>query len=152
MRLGDVLDYRLDESKLCHECQMHACSKYCMRCKKGSKKGRYCRAGAGKEATPNMCDTPGFQRRKEPAIMRDERNFLKLEMPRNHVRFHQTPLHVIRGWRGNCDLKVLIYCNPSGIPHPDEISEVTDYVCAYCCKGNETIAIERETLRDFILG
>jgi hypothetical protein len=29
---------------------------------------------------------------------------------------------------------------------------VTDYVCAYCCKGNETIAIERETLRDFILG
>lgn len=82
MRLGDVLDYRLDESKLCHECQMHACSKYCMRCKKGSKKGRYCRAGAGNEATPNLCDTPGFQRREEPAIVRDERNFLKLEMPK----------------------------------------------------------------------
>ena len=49
------------------------------------------------------------------------------------------------------DLKVLIYSSPDGVPHPEEISEVTDYVCAYCCKGNETTAVERETLRDFIL-
>lgn len=152
MRLGDVEDYRKDEYDLCRECQLHLCSKYCMRTKKGSKKSpRYCRAGAGNETTPNMCDTPGFQLRNEPAIVRDDRNFLKLEMPRNDLRIHQTPLFVIRGWRGNCDLKVLIYSSPDGVPHPEEISEVTDYVCAYCCKGNETTAVERETLRDFIL-
>jgi len=151
-RLGDAADYRSDEFLLCDACQMHVCSKYCMRTKKGSKGGkRYCRAGAGEETTPNKCDTPGFQRRSEPAIVRDDRNFLKLEMPRSHIRLHQTPLAVIRGWRCNCDLKVLMYCNPSGIPNPEEISEVTDYVCAYCCKGNETMSVERETLRDFVL-
>jgi len=135
---------------LCKECQIHVCSEYCMR-SRGGKAKRRCRAGAGEECTHNGCDTPGFLFRNSPGIVRDERNFLKLEMPRNHLRLHQTPLHVIRGWRGNCDLKVLIYSSPSGVPDPEEISEVTDYVCAYCCKGNETIAVERETLRDFIL-
>lgn len=130
---------------------MHLCSAYCMRNRKGRKAKRYCRAGAGEELTPNECDTPGFQPRDRPSIVRDERNFLKLEMPRNNLRMHQTPLHVLRGWRGNCDLKVLLYASPDGNPDPEEISRVTDYIVGYCCKGNETLAIERETLRDFIL-
>lgn len=107
-RLGSVKDYREDECDLCHEVQMHNCNSFCMRKKKGSAKPRYCRAGAGDETTPNKCDTPGFPLRSEPAITQDDRNFLRLEMPRNHLRFHQTPLFVIRGWRGNCDIKLLL--------------------------------------------
>ena len=124
-----------------------------MRKRKGKRcrKPRYCRAGAGEEKTPDQCDTPGFSPRSIPAIVRDERNFLKLEMPRNNVRLHQTSLSLLRGWRGNCDIKILIYSSPDGQPDPEDIAAVTDYVVAYCCKGNETLAVEKETLRDFIL-
>jgi hypothetical protein len=123
-----------------------------MRTKKGRKTGkRYCRAGAGDEFNDGMCDTPGFKLRQEAKITRDERNFLKLEMKRNHLRLIQTPLHVLRAWRGNCDVKVLLYSSSSGEPNPEEIVNVTDYVVAYACKGNERIAVEREILKDFIL-
>ena len=148
-RLGDVADYREDENQLCFECQHHKCGGYCMRNHrrkknkeqrdktgstnpdKASAKRRYCRAGAGYEATPNACDTPGFQLRSDHAITRDDRDFLKLEMKRNNLRMIQTPLHVLRGWRGNCDIKVLLYDCHEGQPTPEDIAEVTDYVVAY---------------------
>ena len=152
IRLADVKDYRNDESKLEEECMMHACSSYCMRNPKGKKNSRrICRAGAGEEENKNKCDTPGFKSRDEPTIDFDHRGFHKLEMKRNNMRMVQTPLHVLRGWRGNCDFKILLYASFDGKPDAEEISRVTDYVVAYQCKGNETSKVERELLRDFIL-
>lgn len=153
LRLGDVDDYMTDSQTLCQQCQVHKCSSYCMRRRKGrnSKKPRYCRAGAGEEKNEGRCDTEGFTLRASPSIVHDERNFLKLEMPRNNIRLHQTSLNLLRGWRGNCDMKILLYCSPNGVPDPEDIAAVTDYVVAYCCKGNETLAVEKETLKDFIL-
>ena len=148
--MGSVKDYREDECNLCHEVQMHNCNSFCMRCKKGSAKPRYCRVGAGDEATPNKCDTPGFPLRSEPAITQDDRNFLRLEMPRNNLRFHQTPLFVLRGWRGNCDVKILLYRSRVNDPDLQEIAVVSDYLVAYTTKGNETLQVERETLKEFI--
>lgn len=58
----------------------------------------------------------------------------------------QTPLNVLRGWRGNCDIKVLLYDCHDSEPTPEDIAEVTDYVVAYACKGNETLATERDTI------
>ena len=136
-RLGDVSDYREDEKQLCFECQHHKCGSYCMRnhrrnknetqrdasapttnsSDKPSAKCRYCRAGAGYEATKNKCDTPGFKLRSDHAITRDDRDFLKLEMKRNSLRMIQTPLHALRGWRGNCDINILLYDCHEGEPH-----------------------------------
>lgn len=122
-----------------------------MRHPKGHKnKSRYCRAGAGEESNKNMCDTPGFQPRNQPAIVFDKRGFYKLEMERNHLRMVQTPLFILRGWRGNCDFRILLYSSPNGKPDAEEISTVTDYVIGYQCKGSETIKTERVLLRDFI--
>ena len=100
----------------------------------------------GCEKTPNACDTPGFQLRSDHAITRDDRDFLKLEMKRNNLRMIQTPLNVLRGWRGNCDIKVLLCDCHDSEPTPEDIAEVTDYVVAYACKGNETLATERDTI------
>lgn len=151
-RLGSVTSYSDDSRLLCEHCQVHTCGSYCMRKKKGKKNSkRHCRAGAGDEATPQKCDTPGFPLREDPAVTRDHRNFLKLEMPRSHLRLHQTPLHVLRGWRGNCDVKVLLYASDSDNPDLEEIAQVSDYVVAYACKGSETIKVEREILKDFVL-
>lgn len=122
-----------------------------MRTKHKKKDARYCRAGAGDEETPNKCDTPGFPLREEPAITRDNRNFLRLEMPRNNIRLNQTPYHVLRGWRANCDIKILLYSSRVNDPDLVEIAMVSDYVVAYACKGSETLKIEREILKDFIL-
>ena len=167
-RLGDVSDYHDDEVQLCYECQHHKCGSYCMRNHRRnhkdkspitgesgaganqSEKRRYCRAGAGYEDTPNACDTPGFQQRSRHAITRDNRDFLKLEMKRNNLRMIQTPINVLKGWRGNCDIKVLLYDCHDGEPTPEDIAEVTDYIVACACKGNETSAVERETLKNII--
>ena len=127
------------------------CSSYCMRNIKGKKNSRrICRAGCGEEKTKNKCDTPGFVIREEPIIDYDHRGFFKLEMRRNHLRLVQTPLHILRGWRGNCDFKILLYSSNDGQPDAEEISKVTDYVVAYQCKGNETTKVEREMMGDFI--
>ena len=151
MRLAEVQDCRDDEKRLCEECMMHTCSSYCMRNVKGKKNSRrICRAGCGEEKTKNKCDTPGFVVREEPIIDYDHRGFFKLEMRRNHLRLVQTPLHILRGWRGNCDFKILLYSSNDGQPDAEEISKVTDYVVAYQCKGNETTKVERVMMGDFI--
>ena len=130
---------------------MHSCGSHCMRNAKRKKAPRYCRAGAGEEATPNKCDTPGFILRDDPAITRDHRNFLRLDMSRNDIRFNQTPLFVLRGWRANCDIKILIYSSPINDPNLEEIVRVSDYIVAYACKGSETLKVEHEILKEFIL-
>ena len=111
---------------------------------------RYCRAGAGSEVTPNKCDTPGFVIRDSPAVVVDDRNYMKLEMPRKHVRMIQTPLKVLWGWHGNCDVKVLLYRSNSGDPDPSEIARVTDYIVSYACKGNEKLQVEKDIMKDMI--
>ena len=63
----------------------------------------------------------------------------------------QTAITVLRGWRGNCDIKILLYDCVDGKPSPEDITEVTDYVVGYTCKGSETLAVERETLTDIIM-
>lgn len=122
-----------------------------MRKAKRKKAPRYCRAGAGEEATPEKCDTPGFPLRAEPAIAEDQRGFLRLDMPRNSARLHQVPLYVLRGWRANCDIKILLYSTRVDDPDLEEIAQVSDYIVAYACKGSETLKVEREILKEFIL-
>jgi hypothetical protein len=73
-------------------------------------------------------------------------------MPRNHARLNQTSLSLIKGWRGNCDVQVLIYDSDPDNVDLREISKVTDYVVAYSCKGNATHREERETMKRLILG
>jgi len=58
---------------------------------------------------------------------------------------------MLQGWRGNCDLQVLLYnCDPKN-PDPSEIARVTDYVASYSTKGNATLKEEREHTRNFIM-
>ena len=72
-------------------------------------------------------------------------------MSRDNIRLNQTPLYVLRGWRGNCDIRILIYSSPVNDPNLEEIARVSDYIVAYACKGSETLKVEREILKEFIL-
>src|SRR5688572_10736577 len=119
---------------------------------KESRKRKVCRCGAGVEDTPNMCDTPGFPIREKPMLVRNLRGFDRLELPRNDRRIVASSRWLLQGWRANCDIQLLLYeCNPLK-PNPEEIARVTDYIVAYCCKGNETILEEKNQMKALILG
>lgn len=115
-------------------------------------RNRVCKCGAGKERTPQMCDTPGFPLQASASIVRERQRCQKLRMPRNHTRINQTSTCLLQSWRANCDIQILIY---DSSPHNfdlREVSKVTDYVVAYSCKGNATLREETETTKRIILG
>ena len=116
-----------------------------------SAKCRRCRSGCGFEKTPGVGDTPGWKTQDHVTISRDQRGFKQLNMTRNNERLNQTSLHALQTWRANCDIQILIYDTDPKNPNPAEISRVTDYVVAYACKGNATLAVERKHVRDFTL-
>jgi hypothetical protein len=112
---------------------------------------RVCRCGAGTERTPNQCDTPGFPLQDGPAVKYDHKHSLKLYMPRNHPRLVQTSTDLLRSWRANCDVQLLIYSSDPRNPDPMDIARVTDYIVSYTCKGNVTMKEEKEQLKAMVL-
>ena len=116
-----------------------------------SQQKRCCRAGCGDEMNAGVGDTPGFKLRDKPAVVRDIRDFNKLELPRNTKRMVQTSMDVLRCWRGNCDVQLLIYDSDPMSPDLSEIARVTDYVVAYACKGNATLQMEKDVIQDVIM-
>ena len=107
-----------------------------------SKRRKVCRCGAGVKVTPDKYDTPGFPLRTEPQLVRDLQGFDRLDLPRNHRRIVASSRWLLQGWKANCDIQVLLYqCDPLH-PNPDEIAQVTDYIVAYTCKGNESLVEE----------
>lgn len=112
---------------------------------------RVCRCGAGEEETRDQCDTPGFPLSDGPKIQVDHKHSTKLYMPRNHPRVVQTSIDMLRGWRANCDIQLLIYNSDPRNPDIMDIARVTDYIIAYSCKGNATMSEEKQQNRAMIL-
>lgn len=112
---------------------------------------RTCRCGAGTETNAGKGDTPGFPLCSRPVVVRSHQRCQQLRMPRNHCRLNQTSTRLLQGWRGNCDIQILIYES-----HPDnidlrEISKVTDYVVAYSCKAATTYQEEVQMNKKIVL-
>jgi hypothetical protein len=114
-------------------------------------KNRFCRVGFGEEKTPGKADTPGLPLRTQPALIKDRRGFMRLELPRNHPRVNQTPLDVLAAWRANCDMQLILYNSDPDHPDPEDVAKVTDYVVAYACKGNASLAEEKSQMKSIIM-
>src|SRR5688500_12974370 len=99
-----------------------------------------------------MCDTPCFPLREGPKLVHDLQGYDRLELQRNHKRIVASSRWLLQPWRGNVDLQPLLYKSHPLYPNPEEIGRVTDYIVAYCCKGNETIVEERKQMKALILG
>ena len=138
--------------------QSHKCSAYCMRARKVTqkketaeeKKRRVCRCGAGVERTYMKCDTPGFHQREIPELKRDIRGFDRVDLARNNTTITQASKYLMRGWRANCDIQLLIYKSMPDDVEPADISRVTNYVVSYACKGNDTVIDEMKAMRAII--
>jgi hypothetical protein len=150
----DIDDITIDGQRVLRFCQNHICSGYCLRkiTKRTNEKGkRNCRCGAGDEATPGKGNTPGFILRDNPRIVRDKRGFDRIELKRNNNRLVQSSLDLCQSWRGNCDFQILLYESDPYNPEPAEIARVTDYVVAYACKGNHSLAAEKKQIKEAVL-
>ena len=151
--VGDDLESQLEDTqRLLCVCQQHKCSEFCMRKRNKKTHLRSCKVGAGQEQTVGTADTPGFPLHSEPQVITDHRRAKKLCMPRNHKRLNQTSLDLLRSWRGNCDVQVLIYDNDPRYPNLAEVAKVTDYVVSYACKGSASLKEEREQNKNLIIG
>lgn len=108
--------------------------------------------GCGSESKVGSCNTPGWKLIQQDSIENDFKGVKRLFLKRNHPTFVQTSLYCLQSWRANCDVSLLIYDSDPKHPDATEIAKVTDYVVGYACKGNETLAIERKQIKDFMLG
>ena len=82
--------------------------------------------------------------------VRIERRAKKFFMPRNNNRVCQTSIDMIRSWRANCDIQILIYDTSPSKPDLREITRVVDYIVGYTCKGGTTLVEEHKTNRSLI--
>ena len=138
-----------DAVDLCHFCQLHQCSDYCLRQSSSKISKQRCRMGCGEEYPAASGKTPGWEITSKDLIVEDLRGFKKLSLKRNHPRLLQTSLYCLQAWRANCDVSIMIYDSDPAFPDLAEIAEVTDYVVSYACKGNIGYSLEREQLKDF---
>ena len=64
---------------------------------------------------------------------------------------NQVSLFLAQVWRGNVDIKPLLYFSDPRTPSMDDIVCVVDYMISYMTKGAETSAIERKNIKNFIM-
>ena len=69
------------------------------------------------------------------AVVNDIRGYIKLELPRNHPRIVQTSAFLLQGWRANVDIQLLLYEGDVASTSTSEISQISDYIISYICKG-----------------
>jgi hypothetical protein len=150
-RLSEVANSKTDDISLMNAVQTHKCGNYCMRSKRAaSGASRYCRAGCGNEVNVGECDTPGFELRSSSAIVREANGTYKLSMKRNSRRMVQSSIKLLRMWRANCDVQLIIYKSDPRNPDLFEVSKVTDYVVSYACKGNSTTEAEIDSMNALV--
>ena len=132
--LSSIVDMKKDNTRLCNYCEMHGCSDYCLLFEKNGKrkskqehkndetcpcKCRYCRFGAGYEKNFGKGDTPGFECLEKPMIsiegngLHRKKTFL---CKRNTKRMNQVSLFLSQIWRGNVDIKPLLYFSHPIVP------------------------------------
>jgi len=138
--------------------QSHKCSAYCMRTRHRTqndetpeqKLRRVCRCGAGVEQHFMKADTPGFPLREQPSVVEDPRGFDKVDLARNNKRITQSSKYLMRGWRANCDIQILIYRSAPNDINAADVSRVTNYIVSYACKGSESVVEEKKAMKSLI--
>ena len=107
--------------------------------------------GYGEEMTYGKFDTPKKQLHEEPRIVRDKRGFKTLEMPRNHPRVVQSSTDILQSWRANCDIQIILHDSNPNIVDLLKISQITDYIVTYSCKGHESLKDEQDQMKTMIM-
>jgi hypothetical protein len=63
----------------------------------------------------------------------------------------QTSMFLTQVWRGNVDVKPLLYQSDPINPDPEDIITCIDYLVGYQMKGSHTIAIDSNNMKDVVM-
>jgi hypothetical protein len=137
-------DQEEDVQQLAEDCMCHQCNKYCLRLAKTNTNGpRTCRVHFGTETKYGKQDTQGLPRTTRSKILIDRKGILHFRMRRTKsVRVVQHSRTLLRGWRANCDIKLLLYYSNPNCPDISEIEDVLRYVVSYTGKRHNTSQAE----------
>jgi hypothetical protein len=150
-RYSECTDEEEDVRQLAQDCMSHDCNRYCL---KSTKVGtpRTCRSHYGTETEFGKLDTPGMELIEKARIYGDMKGISNFRMRRTQsVCLVQHSRSLLRGWRANCDIKLLLhYSNPS-CPDMSEIEDVCRHVVAYTGKRHNTSQEEKEAIQNIIM-
>jgi hypothetical protein len=131
----------------------HQCNKYCLRSAKTNTNGpRTCRVHFGTETKYRLQDTQGLPRTKRSKIFIDRKGIFHFRMRRmKSVRVVQHSRTLLRGWRANCNIKLLLYYSNPNCPDISEIEDVSRYVVSYTGKRHNTSQAEIDAIQIIIM-
>jgi hypothetical protein len=85
-------------------------------------------------------------------IYRDMKGISHFRMRRTQsVHLVQQSRSLLRGWKANCDIKLLLYYSNPNCPDISEIKDVCRYVVAYTSKRHNTSQEEKEAIQNIIM-
>jgi hypothetical protein len=131
----------------------HLCNKYCLRSAKTNTNGpRKCRVHFGTETTYKLQYTPGLPRTIRSNIFIDRKGISNFRMRRTKsVRVVQHSRMLLRGWRANCDIKLLLYYSNPKCPDISKIEDVLRCVVSYTGKRHITSQAEIDAIQNIIM-
>jgi hypothetical protein len=134
-----------DVTQLAQDCMMHHCNRYCLKSNKAGTP-RTCRSHYG-------TDTPRMDLIKNAEIQIDRKGMSHFRMRRTHlVHLVQHSKYLLKAWRANCDIKLLLYFTNPTSPDLREIEDVFRYVVVYTGKRHNTSQDEKEAIQNIIMG
>ena len=151
-RYSEVNEKEEDCRLLARDCMMHFCNEMCLRENKDfPERPRKCMYGAGKESEKEKCDTPGWEKRCLGAVIADECPMKHLQLRRTHSkRVTQFSKILLKSWRANCHINLLIYESDPDDPSDKEINNVSEYVVNYTGKAKNTRTQEKNMIFSLI--
>ena len=124
--------------KLAEDCMCHHCNKFCMRDLKRNKH-RTQRVGFGDEENSKKAETPGMSFIEQSSIISNKKQIKQFCIKSSHLkRVVQHSQTLLKFWRTNCDLKLLLYQSGPNCPGIGKIEDVCKYLVAYTGKQNDT--------------
>ena len=140
-----------DVRRLAEDCMCHQCNNYCLQSKK-TNTPRTCRVHFGTESEFGKMDTKGLPHMPQSRIIIDKKGISHFRMKRTFSkRVVQHSRTLLRSWRANCDIKLLIYYSDPRCPDISEIEDVCRYVVAYTGKRHHTSQSEKDAIQNIIL-
>ena len=89
--------------------------------------------------------------REESELVKDKKGVVHVRMKRMHskrsVKHSKT---LLKGWRANCDIKLLLYFSNPNMPDIGEIEDICKYVVAYTGKRYHTCQQEKTAIQDLM--
>jgi hypothetical protein len=113
---------------------------------------RTCRVHFGTETKYGKQDTQGLPGTNRSKIFRNRKGISHFRMRRTKsVRVVQHIRTLLRGWRTNWDIKLLLYYSNPNCPGISEIEDVSRYVVSYTGKRHNTSQAEIDAIQNIIM-